>query len=138
MARITVEDCMEVVQNRFELVALASQRARGISSGAPITVDRDNDKDAVVALREIADGTVSLDALKEILVQSSQETIRRDAYGVEEISEEVVTSRQKVETVSAEQTHKEVEEEMEAMQSDLAETDSDSVLYGGEDVEVED
>ncbi len=70
MARVTVEDCVLHVPNRFELVLLASQRAKQISSGNPLTVDRDNDKDAVVALREIADETISLDQLQEGLVQT--------------------------------------------------------------------
>ena len=70
MARVTVEDCILNVPNRFELVLLASQRAKQIGSGNPLTVDRDNDKDAVVSLREIADKTVSLSALEEELVQS--------------------------------------------------------------------
>jgi len=70
MARVTVEDCILNVPNRFELVLLASQRAKQIASGNPLTLPRDNDKDAVVALREIADRTVSLDQLQEETVQS--------------------------------------------------------------------
>jgi len=69
MARVTVEDCILHVPNRFELVLLASQRAKQITSGNPLTIDRDNDKDSVVSLREIADQTISLDALQEDLVQ---------------------------------------------------------------------
>lgn len=69
MARVTVEDCVLNVPNRFDLVLFASQRAKQISSGNPLTVERDNDKDAVVALREIADKTVSLDGLQEDLIQ---------------------------------------------------------------------
>lgn len=72
MARVTVEDCVEVVPNRFELVLLAAQRARSISTGAELTVDRDRDKNPVVALREIADQTVPLDGLKEAVVQTNQ------------------------------------------------------------------
>jgi DNA-directed RNA polymerase subunit omega len=68
MARITVEDCVTRVPNRFELVMLAAQRARDISAGASLTVDRDNDKNPVVALREIADGTVELDHLRYELI----------------------------------------------------------------------
>ena len=64
MARVTVEDCIDKVENRFDLVLLASHRARMISSGAPITVERDNDKNPVVALREIADTTISPDDLQ--------------------------------------------------------------------------
>lgn len=72
MARVTVEDCVEKVSNRFELVMLAAQRAREVSSGSPLTVDRDNDKNPVVALREIADSTVGLDDLQENLIRSLQ------------------------------------------------------------------
>ena len=68
MARVTVEDCIDKVDNRFELVLLAGHRARQISQGAPITVDRDNDKNPVVALREIADETLSPGDLKEDLI----------------------------------------------------------------------
>lgn len=78
MARVTVEDCVLKVPNRFELVMLASQRARSIGSGAPLTVDRDNDKNPVVALREIADETVSLDKLREQLTKGYQKVIEVD------------------------------------------------------------
>ena len=70
MARVTVEDCIEKVPNRFELVLLAAQRARNISRGEEITVDRDNDKNPVVALREIADATVELSRLESDLIKS--------------------------------------------------------------------
>jgi len=72
MARVTVEDCIDKVDNRFELVLLAAHRARMISSGAQITIDRDNDKNPVVALREIADETVSPEDLLEDLIHSLQ------------------------------------------------------------------
>ncbi|MBS7537399.1 DNA-directed RNA polymerase subunit omega [Ancylobacter lacus] len=72
MARVTVEDCIDKVDNRFELVLLAGHRARMISSGQPITVDRDNDKNPVVALREIAEETISPEDLKEDLIHSLQ------------------------------------------------------------------
>jgi DNA-directed RNA polymerase subunit omega len=78
MARVTVEDCIDKVENRFDLVLLASHRARMISSGAPITVDRDNDKNPVVALREIADQTVSPGDLKEDLIHSLQKYVEVD------------------------------------------------------------
>jgi DNA-directed RNA polymerase subunit omega len=70
MARVTVEDCIEIVPDRFELVALAAQRAKQIASGAPLTLDRDNDKDAVVALREIAEKTVDIDVLQKDAIAS--------------------------------------------------------------------
>ena len=72
MARVTVEDCIDKVENRFDLVLLASHRARMVSSGAPITIDRDNDKNPVVALREIADDVVDADGLRENLIGSLQ------------------------------------------------------------------
>lgn len=85
MARVTVEDCVVRVPNRFELVMVASQRSRDISAGAPLTLDRDNDKNAVVALREIADETVAVDVLQEALVRGLQRHADND-----EPDEEVV------------------------------------------------
>jgi DNA-directed RNA polymerase subunit omega len=70
MARVTVEDCILHIPNRFELVLLAATRAKQITSGNPLTIDRDNDKDSVVSLREIADQSVSLPQLEENLIQS--------------------------------------------------------------------
>ncbi len=78
MARVTVEDCIDKVENRFDLVLLASHRARTISSGAPITVERDNDKNPVVALREIADTAISPEDLREELVHSLQKYVEVD------------------------------------------------------------
>ena len=78
MARVTVEDCIDKVDNRFDLVLLASHRARMISSGSQITVDRDNDKNPVVALREIAEQTVSPEDLKEDLIHSLQKYVEVD------------------------------------------------------------
>jgi DNA-directed RNA polymerase subunit omega len=78
MARVTVEDCIDKVENRFDLVLLASHRARMISSGASITIDRDNDKNPVVALREIADLTISPGDLKEDLIHSLQKYVEVD------------------------------------------------------------
>ncbi len=70
MARVTVEDCVEKIPNRFELVLLATQRARNISRGEELTIDRDNDKNPVVALREIAEETIDLDRIEQDLVKS--------------------------------------------------------------------
>lgn len=72
MARVTVEDCIEKLPNRFELVMVAAQRARRIGTGAVLTVDRDNDKNTVVSLREIAESTVQVEDLKEDLIRSHQ------------------------------------------------------------------
>ncbi|HSF90686.1 MAG TPA: DNA-directed RNA polymerase subunit omega [Paracoccaceae bacterium] len=78
MARVTVEDCIDKVPNRFELVLLAAHRARELSTGAPLTVDRDNDKNPVVALREIADETLTADQLREAAIESHQRQIEVD------------------------------------------------------------
>ena len=78
MARVTVEDRVDKVPNRFELVMLAAHRAREVSAGSPITVDRDNDKNPVVALREIAEETQSADELRERLIESHQTQIEVD------------------------------------------------------------
>src|SRR6478609_7360311 len=103
MARVTVEDCIDKVENRFDLVLLASHRARMISSGSQITVERDNDKNPVVALREIADTTVSPGDLKEDLIHSLQKYVEVDepepeapligASGVDNDATEVTADR---------------------------------------------
>jgi DNA-directed RNA polymerase subunit omega len=78
MARVTVEDCVVKVPNRFDLVLLAAQRAREITSGAPLTLERDDDKNPVVALREIAEETVTLDHLRDSLVRGMQKHVEID------------------------------------------------------------
>ena len=78
MARVTVEDCVLKVPNRFELVLLAGQRAREITAGAPLSVDRDDDKNPVVALREIAEETIDFDHLKSALVRGLQKHVEID------------------------------------------------------------
>lgn len=78
MARVTVEDCIDKIPNRFDLVLTAAQRARGICSGDPLTVEKDNDKEPVIALREIADETISIDEVNEDLVKSLQRMKRRE------------------------------------------------------------
>ncbi len=78
MARVTTEDCVDKVPNRFDLVMLAAHRAREIAAGAPLTVDRDNDKNPVVSLREIADETQSAEDLRERLIESNQTQIEVD------------------------------------------------------------
>jgi DNA-directed RNA polymerase subunit omega len=86
MARVTVEDCVDKVPNRFELVMLAAHRARSLAAGAPLTIDRDNDKNPVVALREIAEETLTADHLRESAIESFQRQIE-----VDEPEEDVMT-----------------------------------------------
>jgi DNA-directed RNA polymerase subunit omega len=85
MARVTVEDCVDKIPNRFDLVLLAAQRAREISGGAELTIERDRDKNPVVALREIADVTVHPKQLKESLINSLQRVLPDDDDAVDEI-----------------------------------------------------
>ena len=85
MARVTVEDCVDKVPNRFDLVLLAAERARSISGGAELTIDRDRDKNPVVALREIAEETVRPSVLKENVIQSLQRVLPDDDDEVDEI-----------------------------------------------------
>ena len=82
MARVTVEDCITVVPSRFDLVVLAAQRAKQISSGMPLTIDRDNDKDAVVSLREIADKTIDVKLVHEEIISNFQKKVGFDPNDV--------------------------------------------------------
>jgi len=85
MARVTVEDCVTKIPNRFELVMMAAQRARAISAGAQLTLERDNDKNPVVALREIADETIDLEELEESLVRGLQKFVEMDEPEEDEV-----------------------------------------------------
>ena len=85
MARVTVEDCIDKIPNRYDLVMIAAQRARDISSGAPLCVDRDNDKNSVVALREIAENRVSIEDLQKSLVMGLQKYVEVEEPEYEEV-----------------------------------------------------
>ena len=84
MARVTVEDCIDKIPNRFDLVLAAAQRARNISTGNPLTIDRDNDKNPVVALREIADETIDPDKLRDDIVNGLQKLTNNEFVEDEE------------------------------------------------------
>jgi DNA-directed RNA polymerase subunit omega len=86
MARVTVEDCVDKVSNRFDLVLLAAHRARAISSGAPLTVERDNDKNPVVSLREIAEEALSADRLRELVINGMQTHVEVDEPEEDDLS----------------------------------------------------
>ncbi len=125
MARVTVEDCVIRVPNRFELVLLAAQRARDITAGAPISLDRDNDKNPVVALREIADETVQLDQLQNAVITGMQKHVEIDEP--EEEGEIEVGNQQwpiDLAKVSPEDDTAAVDEEM---QEDMLEVAEDEV-----------
>jgi DNA-directed RNA polymerase subunit omega len=121
MARVTVEDCVEKVPNRFELVMLAAQRSRDISAGAEITVDRDNDKNPVVALREIADETVDHEKLTDALIRSLQKVAEIDEPEEEEPMEMMAAA------LSSIQEGDELPSGMSIRSSDSDDDDADEV-----------
>ena len=123
MARVTVEDCVEIVPSRFDLVLLAAQRARELASGASLTVDRDNDKDPVVSLREIAEKTVDVDELHETKVRTLQRYVERDEPEDDDLSMEMASRQltaaneevtpENLNKVLSEMVNAEVESEMQ-------------------------
>lgn len=110
MARVTVEDCILNIPNRFDLVVTAAQRAKQISSGMPLTIDRDNDKDAVVSLREIADKTIDLSIVQEEIIQHFQKKVgfdpndRIEGEGEAHSGSYSVNNRGEIEETYAEET----------------------------------
>ena len=129
MARVTVEDCVQKVPNRFELVLLASQRARNLSRGEELTVDRDNDKNPVVALREIAEETIELGRIEQDLVRSlsrspepepaDEEVLDliptdQNIFGLQDVSadEEATALEEEIETLSSEDMEAAIEAEL--------------------------
>lgn len=120
MARVTVEDCIERVPNRFELVMLASQRARKISSGAPLTIDRDNDKNPVVSLRELAQETINIGDLKEELIRSHQRMV---AYEEDEDTIDLMDGEEEWSSMAG-----------QAQSQDQIESESAGGMYADEDI----
>lgn len=102
MARVTVEDCVLQVPNRFELVLLAGQRARDVAAGAPLTIERDRDKNPVVALREIAEQTVSLEELQSSLVKGLQKQVEVDELEEDQPDFDVTTAMLELEAATKE------------------------------------
>lgn len=119
MARVTVEDCVERVPNRFQLVMLAAQRARELSVGSEITVDRDNDKNPVVALREIAEKTVDTAELEEELIRSMQR--HADTDDPEEEAAELLAMEEELSATADAEMSGAAAPEGEAMFEDAAE-----------------
>ncbi len=121
MARVTVEDCIDKIPNRYELLMVAAQRAKDIAAGAPLTVERDNDKNSVVALREIADETVSIEELQKSLVMGLQKYVE-----VEEPEEE------EMEIMAAEKELSDLDEQFTGLLPQ-AEIDDNMQVHGGDD-----
>lgn len=119
MARVTVEDCIEKIPNRFRLVLLAAHRARNISAGSALTIDRDNDKNPVVALREIADETLDMDTLKDSLVSGLQRVLpSEDEDGETTDSAAAATPEAEQEALPAPAIELDESEMLKALQAD--------------------
>jgi DNA-directed RNA polymerase subunit omega len=130
MARVTVEDCILQIPNRFELVLLASQRAKQIASGNPLTVDRDNDKDSVVALREIADKTIDLEAINEDLIQSF---FKRP---ISDISDQRLLTKGEEIPADVEEAFKDAASSVSMVQASVE--SEEGMSFGDENIETED
>lgn len=123
MARVTVEDCVDKIPNRYELLMVAAQRAKDLAAGAPLTVARDNDKNSVVALREIADETVSIEELQKSLVMGLQKYVE-----VEEPEEE------EMEIMAAEKELADLDDQFSGVLLDTEMSDSMQVHSDDDDV----
>jgi DNA-directed RNA polymerase subunit omega len=122
MARVTVEDCVVRIPNRFELVMLAAQRAREIQAGSPLTVEKDNDKNPVIALREIAENSLDLDILRQSVVQGLQRQVESEEP--EDDAMELLAADRDIAGVPEDATRDGIEDEMEI-------EDAEEKLAGG-------
>ena len=136
MARVTVEDCVVRIPNRFELVMLAAHRARDIAAGATLTIERDNDKNPVVALREIADETIPIDQMRENLIKGMQKLVEVDEPEEEEMDElaaqQLAAAEGELAVVPAEEEDGDEDEELLPEGDDL---EVDPVAEAGEEPE---
>ena len=138
MARVTVEDCIDKIPNRYELLMVAAQRAKDIASGSPLTLPRDNDKNTVVALREIADGTVSVEELQKSLVMGLQKYVEVEEPEEEEM--EIMAAEKELADLDDQFSGVLLDNEMsDAMQvRDDDDIDLDSEVDAGADDDVDD
>lgn len=126
MARVTVEDCVVKIPNRFELVMLAAQRAREISAGSPLTVEKDNDKNPVIALREIADDSLVLENLRQSLIQGLQRQVESEEP--QDDAMELLAQDRDIAGVPEEATMDGIEDEM-----DVEDAETDATKVGATD-----
>ena len=137
MARVTVEDCIDKIPNRYELLMVAAQRAKDISSGSPLTIDRDNDKNSVVALREIAEETVSIEELQRSLVMGLQKFVEVEEPEEEEL--EIMAAERELAELDEQFSGLISAEEMgEAMQIHSSDDDDLDIDEGFEDADADD
>lgn len=138
MARVTVEDCVELIPNRFELVMVASQRAKDIAAGSAITLPRDNDKNTVVSLREIADETVSIEELQQSLVIGLQKFVEVEEPEEEEL--EILAAEKELSGLDEEFSAILIDTDLEEMSidTDVEEDDEELDLDLDDDISFED
>lgn len=135
MARVTVEDCVLKVPNRFELVLLAAQRSRDVTAGSPLTVDRDNDKNPVVALREIAEETVDCEGLRNGVIQGLQRHVEVDE--LEEDEFEQIEARQLSSELGDASPAEEVDADALSIEEESSTLDEESDAISAEDMGAE-
>lgn len=122
MARVTVEDCIDKIPNRYELLMVAAQRAKDLSAGAPMTVEKDNDKNPVIALREIAEGKVNIEELQKSLVLGLQKYVE-----VEEPEDE------ELEIMAAEKELSELDDQFSGVELDAADMNDSMQIHDSDD-----
>lgn len=134
MARVTVEDCKKIVSNHFELVVLASRRGRDISSGSPLLVEKDNDKNAVIALREIASKKLNIDLLRKNLIQDFRKIRSNDDIPEDNRNEDYI------EEVELEDKFASAFEDAFAEEDDfaVAQMDEDEMSFEDENIDIQD
>ena len=130
MARITVEDCIDKFESRFELVLVASNRARKLHSGENPTVEKDNDKNTVIALREIADGTINVDKLKDNLIEEYQTVSSQEEedLSIEQLDSDTENKENEDQEVSKEDINLEVNEEFLETEESIKETNTKLII----------
>ena len=134
MARVTVEDCVDKIPNRFDLVLVAGQRSRQISAGEELTVDRDNDKNPVVALREIADTTIDNDELRESIIRSMQRHIEQDEPEEDDMA--LLMAGQEWSSATASGSSQGKEPPVEVIADETAEAEAGEVDAAGDSAEA--
>jgi len=138
MARVTVEDCIDKIPNRYDLVLVAAQRAKDISSGSPIQVDRDNDKNSVVALREIAENRVSIEDLQHSLVMGQQKYVEVEEPEDEEV--EIISAEKELAALDSQFSSDMISDEdlNNTMQIHGSDEDDFEIESDAEDIEFDD
>ena len=136
MARVTVEDCIDKIPNRYELLMVAAQRAKDLSAGAPMTVAKDNDKNPVIALREIADGTVNIEELQRSLVMGLQKYVEVEEPEEEEL--EILAAEKELSELDSQFDGDTILDAALADNMQIQDTDGETLDVDGDDLSLDD